>query len=92
MIIRILGEGQYLLDDALLSRVNEIDNRIVRDITSGSQGDFSRDLADLIKSVKSLAKPLDPAEILPSDIIIPPPDISFEEAKRVFRGEGLIKG
>jgi len=40
MIIRILGEGQYLLEDALLSRVNEIDNRIVRDITSGSQGDF----------------------------------------------------
>ena len=92
MIIRILGEGQFLLDEKLLGKINDIDNKIVRDITSGNQGDYSRDLAEMIKSVKSLAKPLNPTEIRPSDIIIPPSDLTFEEAKMVFRGEGLIKG
>jgi len=64
MIIRILGEGQYLLDDKLVEGINEIDNKIVRDLKSGNQGDFSRDISELIASVKSMAKPLDPTEIL----------------------------
>lgn len=92
MIIRILGEGQYLLDDKQVEAINEIDNKIARDLKSGNQGDFSRDISELISSVKRLAKPLDPAEIRPSDIIVPPSDLTFEEAKLVFRGEGLIKG
>jgi hypothetical protein len=28
----------------------------------------------------------------PSDVIIPPPDVSFEEARAEFSGEGLIPG
>jgi hypothetical protein len=29
---------------------------------------------------------------MPSDIIIPPEDLSLEEARKVFCDEGLIKG
>ncbi|OYV08612.1 MAG: hypothetical protein CG443_178 [Methanosaeta sp. ASP1-1] len=54
MIIRILGIGQFRLDD------QHID--------------------------------IDPAEIFPSDIIVPPADMTLEEAKKVFSGDGLIKG
>jgi hypothetical protein len=46
----------------------------------------------LISPVKELAEPLAPVELLPSDIIIPPSDLSFEEARKVFCDEGLIKG
>ena len=28
----------------------------------------------------------------PSDLILPPPDVSFQEAKAEFTGEGLIPG
>ena len=28
----------------------------------------------------------------PSDVILPPPDVSLEEAKAEFSGEGLIPG
>ena len=32
-----------------------------------------------------------PEETLePSDVILPPPDVSFEEARAEFSGEGLI--
>jgi hypothetical protein len=92
MIIRILGEGQFRLDDSFLEQVNRIDNKIVDHVSHGNKIEYSKDLANLIATVKELAKPLDPVEILPSDIIIPQSDMSFEEARQVFCGEGLIKG
>ena len=92
MIIRILGEGQFQLDEKLLDRVNKIDNQIVKHVTSGNKVEFAKDLANLISTVKELAEPLDPVELVSSDLIIPPADMSFEEARRVFCDEGLIKG
>ncbi len=92
MIIRILGEGQFRLDDNLVDRVNKIDNKIVNHVSQGNKIEYAQDLAKLISTIKDLAEPLDPVEILPSDIIIPPSDLSFEEARKVFCDEGLIKG
>ena len=92
MIVRILGDGQFRLDDNLLDRVNKIDNKIVKHVSQGNKEEYARDLANLISTIKELAEPLDPVEILPSDIIIPPSDLSFEDARKVFCDEGLIKG
>jgi hypothetical protein len=92
MIIRILGEGQFRLDDNLVNKVNKIDNQIVDHVQKGNKAEFLRDLAKLIATVKELGEPLDPVEIIPSDIIIPPEDLSLEEARKVFCEEGLIKG
>jgi hypothetical protein len=92
MIIRILGEGQFRLDDGLVQKINKIDNRIVDHVSKGKKTEYVQDLANLISTIKELAEPVDPVEILPSDIIIPPSDLSFEEARKVFCDEGLIKG
>jgi hypothetical protein len=92
MIIRILGEGQFRLDDSQIGKVNKIDNQIVDHVQKGNKAEFHRDLAKLISTVKELGEPLDPVEIMPSDIIIPPEDLSLEEARKVFCDEGLIKG
>jgi hypothetical protein len=40
--------------------------------------------------VTSEGKALDHREIVQSDFIIPSPDFSIEEAKKIFKGEGLI--
>ena len=92
MIIRILGDGQFRLDDNLVDRVNKIDNKIVKHVSQGNKEEYARDLANLISTIKELAEPLDPVEILPSDINVPPSDLSFEDARKVFCDEGLIKG
>lgn len=92
MIIRILGEGQFRLDDSLVQKINKIDNQIVDHVSKGKKTEYVQDLANLISTIKQLAEPVDPVEILPSDIIIPPSDLSFEEARKVFCDEGLIKG
>ena len=92
MIIRILGEGQFRLDDSQIGKVNKIDNKIVEHVQKSNKAEYRRELANLISTVKELGEPVDPVEIIPSDIIIPPEDLSLEEARKVFCEDGLIKG
>jgi hypothetical protein len=47
-------------------------------------------LSEMISRVKREATPLDPEEIVESNVIIPPEDLSLEEAKKIFTGEGII--
>jgi len=41
MIIRILGEGQFLLDDGHLDRINAIDNKIVSHVSQGKKAEYA---------------------------------------------------
>jgi hypothetical protein len=91
MIIRILSEGQFRLDDKLLGELNRIDNRIVDHVQKGDEKGFRKDLARLISTIKEQGEPVDPVDIFPSAIIVPPEDMSFEEARQVFCGPGLIE-
>ena len=92
MIIRILGIGQFKLDDRHLDSLNKIDNQIVEHVSKGREKEFRKDLAKIISMIQEKGEAIDPAEIVSSDIIVPPADMTIEEAKQVFSGEGLIKG
>ena len=91
MIIRIMGEGQYLASDALCNELNRIDNHIVTLVEEGKAEEYRNELKRLISEIKRKAEPIDPKEILESDIIVPPGDLSFEEAKDVFKGVGIFE-
>ncbi|VVB71801.1 Uncharacterised protein [uncultured archaeon] len=91
MIIRILGEGQFRLDDRLVGELNRIDNRIVDHVQKGDNIAYKKELSKLISIIREKGEALDPMEIVPSGIIVPPSDLSLEEARQVFCGEGLIK-
>ncbi|MGB9929407.1 MAG: PspA-associated protein PspAA [Methanosarcina sp.] len=90
MIIRIMGEGQYRAPETLCDELNQIDNRIVQFVTEGKAEEFRKELARLITEIKGKGEPVPSEEILQSDIIVPPEDLSFEEAKDVFKGEGIF--
>ncbi len=92
MIIRIMGEGQYQASEALCNELNKIDNHIVTLVEEEKVEEFRKELARLISEIKGKAEPIDPKEIIESDIIVPPGDLSFEEAKAVFKGEGIFEG
>lgn len=92
MIIRIMGEGQFLVSSSLLDDLNIIDNRIVDRVSMEDEAGFKEELKKLISTIKEKSEPLDPEEIVESDIIVPPEDLTLEEAERVFRGSGLIEG
>ncbi|MDQ1254902.1 MAG: hypothetical protein QG646_4172 [Euryarchaeota archaeon] len=91
MIIRIMGEGQYQASEDLCNELNKIDNHIVTLVEEGKAEEYIKELVRLISEIKGRAEPLDPKEIVKSDIIVPPGDLSFEEAKAVFKGEGIFK-
>jgi hypothetical protein len=91
MIVRIMGEGQYEVDSCLLDQLNIIDNRIVDHVSQGKQKEFREELEKLISTVKMKGKQLDLKEVITSDVIIPPKDLTLEEAKGIFKGYGLIK-
>jgi hypothetical protein len=91
MIVRILGEGQFEVEGSLVDRLNAIDNKIVEHVNKGDRKEFKKDLARLISAIKEKGEPIDPVDIVPSDIIVPPEDLTLEEARKVFRGEGLIE-
>ncbi len=92
MIIRISGEGQYRLDADAARHLNEIDNELVRLVAGGDEAAFYSRFRELIEWVRRRGERVSADEIVASDVIIPPPDITFEEARKVFRGEGLVPG
>ncbi|AKB80999.1 MAG TPA: hypothetical protein HA262_17405 [Methanosarcina sp.] len=91
MIIRIMGEGQYRAPEALCDELNQIDNRIVDLVNEGKVEEFRSELARLVSQIKERGEPIKAEEILESDIIVPPEDLSFEEAKNVFKGSGIFE-
>lgn len=91
MIVRIMGEGQYRVSEALCCELNEIDNRIVTLVTEGKADEFRKELAKLVSEIKNRGEAVNPEEILESNIIVPPEDLSLEEAKDIFKGEGIFE-
>jgi hypothetical protein len=92
MIVRISAEGQYRVSDALLDRLNQLDNRIVEVVAGGDEAEFARLYADMVALVRKEGSPLPADEIISSEIVLPPPDITLEEARGLFIGEGLVPG
>jgi hypothetical protein len=92
MIIRIMGDQQYEVKSSIVDRLNKIDNKIVELVTKGDEKNFKKELAKMINLVRKKGKPLDPKVIVESQIIVPPEDLTIEEAKKIFTGEGIIPG
>jgi hypothetical protein len=91
-IVRIMGHGQFTVDGRTLKKLNDIDNAIVELVSTERSDDteFKKRLTELSDLVVKNGKPLDPHEIIRSDIILPSADLSIDEAKKLFRGEGVI--
>ncbi len=90
MIVRIAGEGQYRLPDDDANRLNELDNRAVAAVEQGDETGFQELWSQMLGLVASDGNELDDEELLESDVILPPRDITFSEAQGEFTGEGLI--
>ncbi len=91
MIVRIATEGQYRLQDEQAAKLNELDNEIVAVVQAGDEEGFRRLFDEMLALARSGAE-LGDDELEESDVILPPPDISREEASEEFTGEGLIPG
>ncbi len=92
MIVRIATEGQYELTESDAEVLNELDNQAVAACDGGDEQQFNQAFKELIEFVRKNGQPVPEERLDPSDVIIPPPDVSFQEARSEFSGEGLIPG
>ena len=90
MIVRIATEGQFHLPDEDAARLNELDNQTVEAVEAGDEDRFAQLFEEMLELVRRDGTALDDDELEESDVILPPPDTSMEEAALDFSGEGLI--
>jgi hypothetical protein len=90
VIVRLLGEGQFRLPDEDAERLNELDNRAVSAVEAGDESGFKELWGQMLELVRADGNALDEDELVESDVILPPRDITFAEAQGEFTGEGLI--
>jgi hypothetical protein len=90
VIARIATEGQYRLPDDTAQRLNELDNEAVAAVEAGDEDRFHELFEEMLDVVRSTGRPLGDDELEESDVIIPPPDLTFIEAASEFTGDGLI--
>jgi hypothetical protein len=90
VIVRIMGEGQYRVDDAAAAEISELDDQAGAALEAGDEQAVRDLLRRLAESVRSQGTRLDDSDLSPSDGIVPPEDLTLEEAREFFSGEGLI--
>jgi hypothetical protein len=92
VIVRIATEGQYELQDDDVEALNELDNQAVVACNQNDEQQFQDHFQRLLEFVRTKGQPVDDDRLEGSDVILPPPDTSLEEARAEFTGEGLIPG
>jgi hypothetical protein len=92
-IVRIMGQGQFKIKEDIVKRINEIDDTIVQILQNESKSDdqnYRAKITEIVETITSEGQKLEDKELVESDIIVPDTDISIDEAKKVFQGQGVI--
>jgi hypothetical protein len=90
VIVRIFSDGQYRVPDDAQARLHELDEQTVAAVDAGDEAAFHASFAALVDHIHATGERLADDELEPSDLMLPPADISLAEARAEFTGEGLI--
>lgn len=92
MIVRILGEGQWRVDDSRLDALNTLDDKVEHAVDAGDEASFRTALDELLVEVRRAGAEVGIEELVESDLILPPADASLDEVKELLSDDGLIPG
>ncbi len=81
MIVRILGEGQYAVDDGERPALDAMDDVLIKAVDSHDEAAFTAALDALASEVRRLGEPLADDAFAPSDLVVPFADATLEETK-----------
>jgi hypothetical protein len=90
VIVRIMGEGQYRVDDATAQKLNELDEQVGSAVETGDEQQVRNLLQRLAQAVRDGGEQLDDADLSTSEAIVPPEDLSLDELRQLLEDEGLI--
>ena len=92
MIVRILGEGQYRLEDAELDILNALDDDVEAAARAGDADWLKRALERLLAEVRTQGTVLDDDLLLDSDLILPDADASVEQVREWIGEDSSFNG
>lgn len=94
MIIRILGQGQYVVDDQYADDLNQLDTQLEKAVEAGEETAFRTALLALLARVREYGRSLPDDALEPSDAAVPGDDATLAEVKDLLvgSGDGLIPG
>jgi hypothetical protein len=90
VIARLMGEGQFRVDDSLHADLNALDERAVAALEAGDEVELDARLDDMWRLVRERGERLPDDDLSASDLIVPPSDLSLEETRALFAEDGLI--
>jgi hypothetical protein len=90
MIVRLMNEGQYRIDEGLHERLNEIDERAVQALDAEDEDELDMLLQRMWDLVQTDGERVPDDELVASDLVIPPTDLTLEETRKLFSDDGLI--
>jgi hypothetical protein len=85
-----MGEGQYRVDDACLARLNELGDAAMEALGREDEAELDARLDDMWAAVREQGQLLDDGDLTPSELIIPPSDLTLEETRALFSDAGLV--
>lgn len=90
MIIRIMGEGQFEVDDRHLDALNRLDDALSNAINTGDDTAFQGALTALLDEVRRVGDPLADDVLVDSDLVLPYAEAGISEVRDMLTEEGLI--
>ena len=90
MIVRIMGEGQYRVDDAIAERLNELDDRAMEALDRQDEAELDGYLDQMAQLVRSEGSRLPDDDLSASDAVVPPSDLTLAETAKLLSEEGFI--
>ncbi|MDB5056767.1 MAG: hypothetical protein JWO59_239 [Chloroflexi bacterium] len=92
MIIRVQSSGQYRLADGAISGLNNLDSQLQEAVTRRDEQAVASLLYKMIAFVQTEGTPVEADEIVTSDAILPPDDLTYDEIVATLKEDGLIPG
>ena len=90
MIVRLMGEGQYRIDEGVRGRLNDLDDKAMQALERNDEAELDGYLDQMAQIVRSEGTELELGDLHPSDLLIPPSDLTLEETRQLFSEDGLI--
>jgi hypothetical protein len=91
VIVRILGEGQFQVDDDTAAKLTALDKDLDAAVRDGDEPHFQAAMHAAVALVRATSAPLAADEIVTADYILPFSDASVEEVRKLL-ADGTIPG
>ena len=92
MIVRILNEGQWRIDETVVADLDRLDDQVEEAVTNGDEPKLEEALHALLEEVRSQGVAVPDDELFDSDLILPAADSTLDDVRQLLDAsdEGLV--